>query len=262
MNRRSPAPKAGALNQISLRPGISNNGRDGWDRTIIPGSKAPCPAVGPHPYINWSGRPDSNRRSPAPEAGTISQTSLRPGNCKMVPASGIKPASSGYRPDALSAELHGQKFVCRQGLSPCLHTVSENTCCYNGRESRTPATITLHSLQNATINAAITQSHFLQRKSASDQHFLRRTSVLGRTTGIEPADAGSTVRRPSIGLHPPYFLYSIVKVHIYKKERALFRVLPVHILVFCGKPLFQATSLKYRGTHISFHVSTFFFWSC
>ena len=261
MNRRSPAPKAGALNQISLRPGTSNNGRDGWDRTIIPGSKAPCPAVGPHPYIKWSGRSDLNRRSPAPEAGTISQTSLRPGNCKMVPASGFKPASSGYRPDALSAELHGQKFVCRQGLSPCLHTVSENTCCYNGRESRTPATITLHSLQNATINAAIMQSHFLQRKSASELRFLRRTSVLGRTTGIGPADAGSTVRRPSIGLHPPYFLYSIVKVHIYKKERALFRVLPVHILVFCGKPLFSATSLKYRGTHI-FHVSTFFFWSC
>ncbi len=118
MNRRSPAPKAGALNQISLRPGTSNNGRDGWDRTIIPGSKAPCPAVGPHPYINWSGRPDSNRRSPAPEAGTISQTSLRPGNCKMVPASGFKPASSGYRPDALSAELHGQKFVCQQGVIP------------------------------------------------------------------------------------------------------------------------------------------------
>jgi len=46
----------------------------------------------------------------------------------------------------------------------------------------------------------------------------------------------------------------IVKVHIYKKERALFRVLPVHILVFCGKPLFQATSLKYRGAHISFHI--------
>ena len=116
MNRRSPAPKAGALNQISLRPGISNNGRDGWDRTIIPGSKAPCPAVGPHPCISWSGRPDSNRRSPAPEAGTINQTSLRPGYCKMVPASGFKPASSGYRPDALSAELHGQKWE-RQGES-------------------------------------------------------------------------------------------------------------------------------------------------
>ena len=129
-------------------------------------------------------------------------------------------------------------YVSRGFYPPCLHTVSENTCCYNGGESRTPATITLHSLQNTTINAAITRSHFLQRKSASGQHFLRRTKILGRTTGIEPADAGSTVRRPSIGLHPPYFLYSIVKVHIYKKERAPFRVLPVHILVFCGKPLF------------------------
>ena len=177
----------------------------------------------------------------------------------MVPASGIKPASSGYRPGTLSIELHGQKWE-RQGESNSRSMVMSHL--YFRCTMPQYCNDRLHSLQNATINATIPHSHFLRRKSVKKSHFLRRTSVLGRTTGIGPADAGSTVRRPSIGLHPPYFLYSIVKVHIYKKERALFRVLPVHILVFCDKPLFQATSLKYRGAHISFHVSTFFFWSC
>ena len=87
---------------------------------------------------------------------------------------------------------------------------------------RNIATIRLHSLQNATINATIMQSHFLQRKSASELRFLRRTSVLGRTTGIEPADAGSTVRRPSIGLHPPFISAIKFSRSVYTKKRGLF----------------------------------------